>query len=187
MRLSFLVKDHGWAAFRKTFEELAKANNYVKVGVFGDSEKREGPIDNVSLAVLHEFGSPSQNIPERSFLRAPADANRAAYQAMLRTLIPDVLTGKRTIAKVLGLVGMKGVADVNAWVRQGSNLAPNAPMTIARKLHLKRGKKKSDVLDEFGRVKEGAIGPRPLIDTGRLLQSVTYHVVLDGHEQAGGK
>ena len=60
----------------KGFEALRKgltAGQYVKVGVFGDhkAERTDDTINNVELATIQEFGSISQHIPARSFLRMP--------------------------------------------------------------------------------------------------------------------
>ena len=80
----------------KGFEALRKglsAGQYVKVGVFGDHKaqrteqktqwQKETTGDhsdattNPELAIIHEFGSLSAHIPERSFLRMPVQEKRA--------------------------------------------------------------------------------------------------------------
>jgi hypothetical protein len=54
----------------KVQENLLK-NFIVKVGILGSKDNREEGDSNASIGLKHEFGSASEGIPERSFLRAP--------------------------------------------------------------------------------------------------------------------
>lgn len=152
--------DKGWAAFRKKAKD---GNARVKIGVQGEDalkakEGHDGKIELgltvVQVATFHEFGVEGNgvNIPERSFLRATIDENRAQYKALIRAAVRDVLTGKLTQGRALGIIGTKVQADVIRRIDDG--IAPaNAPATI-------RAKGSS----------------KPLIDTGQLKQSITYVV-----------
>ena len=171
--LRFIEKDLGWGRLRKTLRELEKGRSHVKIGVFGNAgTKRTEGVDNVMLALIHEFGVPTRGIPERSFVRGAFEKNKPEYIAILKKLTPGIYTGKRSAAQVLGIMGMKAAADMQAYVRAGTNLAPLAPSTMKRKLDKSyKGKR------EF----EGPLqAPKPLIDTGRLLNSITWQVVLKG-------
>jgi phage gpG-like protein len=48
-----------------------KDKSSVKVGVLGSKNSRNDIVTNASIGLVHEFGSASKNIPERSFLRVP--------------------------------------------------------------------------------------------------------------------
>jgi len=149
--------DHGWERIRKSLEVLRRAGSTVKVGVLGNTASAShGGINNVDLAAVHEFGSTSRGIPERSFLRAPYDENRDRYYEMLGVGLRNVIEGKLTVEKVLGIVGLKMESDFKARIVAGIP-PPLKPETIARK---------------------GS--STPLIDHGQLLGAISHEVVLKG-------
>lgn len=166
MKGTFTLKDtrKAWDELRDLAKNIAQRNNYVRVGVLGNGpsvaqskapipRRRDEEITNVELAVIHEYGAPAANIPERSFIRSTAVVNRATYLAMFRGGLPKVLAHKLQINTLLGLVGAKMAADMKNTITHG-DLAPLAPSTIERK---------------------GS--SRPLVDTGQLLNSITWAVV----------
>lgn len=102
------------------------------------------------IAASQEFGT--DTIPERSFLRATLDEQDAAYREATADAIRGVLDGKRSAKVALERLGLRVVRDVQGRIRAGIDPAL-APSTIAKK-----GSSK------------------PLIDTGRLLRSITYQV-----------
>ena len=192
-RSKLTITDRGLNRLKKMSEELAR-KPYVKVGVLAGgavSVKRVkarparqkknkrgevvgilaarqasttvtsptisragGEIDNVALAVIHEFGVPQKNIPSRPFLRSTFDAKKTEWNALLSRMALGVLRGKLTVEQALGLLGQRASADVKLRITTGNNFVPNAPRTIAAK---------------------GS--SRPLIDTGRLVNSISYQVV----------
>lgn len=128
----------------------------LKVGVQGsDTAVRRGKggaIRNTNqplavVAAVHEFGL--NKMPQRSFLRAAYDENKATINKMIDNVADGVVTGMSagTAINQLGNViqGMVQRKIVNGPFK------PNAPSTIKRK---------------------GSA--RPLIDTGRLRQSIRY-------------
>lgn len=118
----------------------------VSVGVRGDTDS-----DLVTIAAANEFGTRDGHVPERSFLRSTADAHQAKYLDMLRDAVDDVLDG-RSPDRSLRRLGSVAVGDVQRTIRDIKQ-PPNAPSTIR--------KKGSD---------------NPLIDTGRLRQSIEYAI-----------
>lgn len=54
-------------------KQLKEPMPRLLVGIMGakNIRKKETDIDNASVGVTHEFGSPSEGIPKRSFLRMP--------------------------------------------------------------------------------------------------------------------
>lgn len=151
------VDDHGLRKLVEIGKRLGEGEHGVKVGVFldkkggGDTDPVSG-LTNVAKAAIHQFGAPEAGIPARDFLSAPFERNREAYVAIIRKLMPLVVLGKIPERQMLDLVGMQAVTDINKYVRQGEGVPPPLqPETIARK---------------------GS--SRPLIDTGRMLASVTW-------------
>lgn len=101
----------------------------------------------VTIAAIHEFGSQDGHIPQRSFLRSTIDDRRGEIFDSLELQLKKV---KPEIAA--GRVGMQAVSMVRERIRDRISPALK-PATIKRK--------GSDV---------------PLIDSGRLLQSITSEV-----------
>jgi hypothetical protein len=105
----------------------------------------------VQIAGVHEFGSPAQGIPQRSFFRPALDKAMPAVGVMKPRLLNQILDGKRTIRSGLGVIGEFLVSKIKNEIRTGT-FAPLKPSTIARK--------GSD---------------KPLIDTAQMINSVSYN------------
>lgn len=91
-------------------------------------------------------------IPERSFLRSGIAENKRKINEFVGKMFSDFIDGKISMLKSLNRIGLLAVAMVRTKIRQGPFTA-NAPSTVRRK--------KSS---------------RPLIDTGRMRQSVTHEI-----------
>lgn len=124
----------------------ALSSQRVKVGVLGAAGS-----ENVVKAVANEFGT--ADIPERSFLRATFNAQRAAYVNALRRAVDAIVMRRMTPQQALGLLGVRVVADVQQTITE-IDTPPLAPSTVAAK---------------------GST--QPLIDTGRLRASIAFEVV----------
>lgn len=155
--------DHGWKAFQERMKELTKQRPHVKVGVIGrqaeevhPSEDGKGtPITNVQLALIQEFGT--ERIPERSFIRGTFRIHREEYQVMLARVLKLIVDGKLEVQKGFSILGLKVQGDMQTRIADRGApepWVPNADSTIAMK--------GSDV---------------PLVDTGRLRQSISFEVV----------
>ncbi len=105
----------------------------------------------VDVGTVQEFGSPSRNIPERSFLRSTLQANKAQYRKLLLGACKLMAKGEnyKTLA---GQIGQKLENDIKAKIVSGP-FTPNAPLTI-----LLKGSSK------------------PLIDTGHMRQSIRWEL-----------
>jgi hypothetical protein len=139
------------------FAKVAAAiagNPRVRVGILADAPKRTddggGPMTLLEIAAIHEFGAPEANIPQRSFIRGPIDANigriHDAQRTAARQIIGRKVDGKTAVAR-LGALG-QGICQ--QAISQGI-APPNADATIARK---------------------GS--STPLVDTGQLRSAITF-------------
>ncbi len=95
----------------------------------------------------------SVNIPERSFMRSTFDEKNREWTRFANTMIPRVLAGELSIDVLFDRLGQRMVSDVQAKIRDISS-PPNAPIT-----------------------RENKGSSNPLIDSGRMRQSITYKVV----------
>lgn len=149
-------------------KRIAHGGAFVKVGLLGQArDRRPGEeLGNVEIGIVHEFGAPDHGIPERSFLRRAFDHHRREYEDLIRRLVGGIYDGKVTIEQALGVLGAKAAADIKNTVTQGDPIPPpNAPATLERKLQRS----------------SGAAGPvRTLIDTGRLIGSISWQLFISG-------
>jgi hypothetical protein len=137
----------------------AAAGKTVRVGILADAPKDapegEAPssLSLIEVAMVHEFGAPAANIPQRSFIRATVDERRADIDAMLAKQAQRIVAGAVDASVALDQVGLKIVGWVQQAIKKG--IAPAlAPRTVARKKSSK-----------------------PLIDTGQLRSAIKHEVV----------
>jgi hypothetical protein len=142
---------------RKLASKLSKGG-YVRVGVLqGSGKASTGNLTMIHLAAIHEFGSPSSGIPERSFIRRTFNDRsvQADLSQLFVKLATAIVTKNITNKQYLNAVGAWGTATIKKTITQGAGVPPPlAPATIERK---------------------GS--SRPLVDKGRLLNAITWQIV----------
>lgn len=121
----------------------------LEIGVFAN----EG-ADVVVIAATHEFGAPSINVPERSFMRSTFDEKEAEYVQLMEKMIEQqVLTGRMSVDQFYRILGEKIVGDIKEKITT-LQTPPLQESTIKQK---------------------GS--SNPLIDTGQNLRAkITYKV-----------
>ncbi len=142
--------DHGYAELVKKVFGLKKPK--IVVGIFeiaGAGTYADG-VTLLEVAIWNEFGT--ENIPERSFIRAWFDENEAAAREGVRRMLVAVLEGKYTKEQALELLAQKFVGEIQKRIARRID-PPNRPSTVKNK--------GSDV---------------PLVDKGQLRSGVTYKV-----------
>lgn len=142
------INDAKWRKIIKQVAVMKRAT--VRVGIMGDAGDEKG-VSLAEIAAYHEFGTAT--IPERSFLRSTFYGHAADGLAkMCATLSKAILEGKMDETRALGLLGLWAVSEVRKTIRAG--IEPElAPATIAAK---------------------GS--SLPLVDTGQLINSITWIV-----------
>ncbi len=157
MTVRVVDRDKG---FRKILADARRLNrSHAVVGIRqekGNAPAKDGDPSGITVAevaTIHEFGAPAAHIPARPFLRDAFDRNYADYRAILVHALGQVIDGKYTVRKAVSLVAIRAVGDVQEGIATPGRFVANAPMTIALK---------------------GS--SQPLIDTGRLRQSIDYEV-----------
>ncbi len=130
----------------------------VKVGVLGGNDTRQDgePLGNAGVGVVQEFGSITNGIPARSFLRMPLETKKDRLEATFEKagVKQKLLTGDAKGAmQSLGFVAEEIIDDAFKTGGFGT-WAPNKPSTIAKK-----GSSK------------------PLIDQSELRRSITSKVL----------
>lgn len=161
-------KDLGWKQIQARIKAMG-TNPHVVVGVRGESalaskkthDDKTGPLRLVDVATIHEYGSESRNIPERSFLRATMKQNLNLYRRMTVKLWNQLLDPKKAmpVTKILAILGEKIKLDVQERIRNGI-APPWSERTLAERY----------------RRSGGIVAVTPLIDTGQLVGSISYEV-----------
>lgn len=139
---------------------FSEANNLaVKVGILSDKSARHESVGqtNASIGLVHEFGSYSRNIPERSFIRMPLIKKQGEIVKEVQRIIGDHLfQGVVPFLKKVGVVAEGAINEAFATGGFGA-WAPISPKTEKRK-------------------NSAAI----LIETNQLQRSITSAVVKRG-------
>lgn len=150
----------------KLLKELSKAAEepHARVGLLdgkGGEETRDGGLTNAQIGGVHEFGSSAAHVPERSFLRRTVyESGREVLLRTAKMVAQRIYANNMPVETGLNILGSVGAAEVKKTITQGEGVPPpNAPATVARK---------------------GS--SRPLVDTGRMVQSITWDVQMDGEK-----
>lgn len=138
---------------RRFLAELEKLKHLeVKVGYQAGEATDDDGVDLCDIAMWNELGtSGSHPIPARPFLRQSVDENEDEIRSFCAQQVRKIASGG-TAEDALKKIGVKVKGIVQTTIKDG-HFEPNAPSTI-RKKH----------------------SSKPLIDTGRLRQSVNYHI-----------
>ncbi|MGE4448574.1 MAG: hypothetical protein AB7E15_09785 [Azospira sp.] len=152
-----VLKDIDPKALDRLRQRLVGDNRVVNVGV-PEGKREEDGTPVAMIAAVHEFGSPSQGIPERPFLRVAVQRNRQKYVRLNRINLVKMLRGQATIEQALGQLGEMAKGDVQTEIRSGV-FTP---------------------LKEATKKRKGS--SRPLIDTGQMVQSIAWELGDKNHD-----
>jgi len=153
-------KDMGYKAIVTEIAKMSKT--FVKVGLQDDGEKYEGEGASVAeIGYYNEFGT--DIIPSRPFMRQTAERRKSELNAHIEAEHNAIVAGKKTVNVSLNALGFLYASWIQTEIREGG-WVPNAPYTLKRKLAKSNG--------------TAAGEPKPLIDTGRMIQSIR-HILVD--------
>ena len=164
--------DRGWKEIVKLFKVK---DAYVLVGLHSDAEPYERgqgePANVAQVGSFHEFGT--SKMEARPFLRPTFEANVEKYKAMQLRIWRLLIDRKINLRRGLGILGQQASADVKLTIR-ALTTPPLKESTVKAKM------RKAAYMGQEGVEAYGASGANPLIDTGHMLQSVTYATVING-------
>jgi hypothetical protein len=144
-----LDTDKGWKELRKLFREHSSKASGIE---FGITDKYGADVPKYAL--VHEYGAPSQGIPERSYIRATLDTNKEKYRKIIRGLVIQAIAQAQhgeeaDISGGLEQLGRLVVADMKARIK--SNIPPPLkPATLRRKRA--KGLPETALMGETGRL-----------------------------------
>jgi hypothetical protein len=179
--------DRGMQRIGNTLKSIQTDKSYVKAGLLSGKagKPRKGEkanLTSVQIGIWNEFGS--DRVPARPFIRPSFEANRARYLELLTVLVRQaVYAGKMPFAKALAIIGQKMAADMKKYVTAGPPIPPpNEEHYFQEKVergYHKIAKRRRAAAKAGKPVPEGPmLPPRTLVDTGMMVNSITYGVVL---------
>lgn len=138
------------ASFKNALNTLN--NKSILIGVTQKSDKRSDGMNNATLAMIHEFGSPKHNIAQRSFLRVPLTQNQEEITTLAKEQVYKALNN--------GINAITPLEEIGVFSSNLCKMAITDGLTPALKPATIKRKKSS----------------KPLIDTGNLLNSITWEI-----------
>ena len=133
-------------------------NTVVKVGYFENSKRVNG-LPNAYIASIHEFGSPTNNIPPRPTLGPALQNNQEEFSKIIANSFRN-----GTIKDGFEMIGQLAVSKVKSEIATLKN-PPLKEGTIRARL---RGKKQGKSVS--------LTVAKPLVHTKQMLQAVNYEV-----------
>lgn len=145
-------------------KNLVAGKDYVaKVGWFETAKYEDGtPVAYV--AAIQEFGSPTNNIPSRSFMRTTIAEEKDNWMSLVASGARAVLAGNETVRSVVGQIADKAQGDIGNKITDIQTPPLKEATVNARRRRLVTGKKPSKTIS------------KPLIDTGFMLRTLTIAV-----------
>ncbi len=125
----------------------------VEVGILGSGETYDNGASVLLIAQVHEFGAPSVGIPERSFLRAYFDENEKTIYNEMESLFMQTIDNLNSASSFYEYLGEYLVGEIKDYI-----------------VKLKSPPLKASTIKKKG-------SSNPLVDTGRLVDSIDYRVV----------
>lgn len=137
---------------------LTQSSVYVGVPDTGADRGNSDPINNAALAYIHDNGAPAANIPARPFMRPGIENAKDAIDAQFQRAAKAAYNGDaQGVSNGLNGAGLAAQSSIKKKIVEGP-FAPLAAATLAQ------------------RQAKGFKGTKPLIVTGKLLNSITYVV-----------
>lgn len=179
VKFTFRESDHGFKKLVEMAKRIEAQKPYAKAGVLARKRERNdsNAMDNVTLAVIHEFGAPSAGIPERSFIRGSFNRNRPKYETLVRQLVTGLYEGKTTERQALGILGAVMSTDMKLGITSGGGIKPRDSDATLRRKAGKGSRPRGFV---------GPLQPRTLVDTGQLVGAISWAVVAGESDKEEG-
>ena len=149
-------------------DEIKKMEGYdVLVGWNTDAVNTEDgkQVSIAKYAKANNYGVYKINLPARPFVTNAINNNKYIdeRESVVEQGTKAIQKGKVTHFEVLTALGMTGVKNIRDSIKNGE-WRINRPSTLIRKLNKHKGK-------------DNGYAPRPLIDTGQMIDRVTYVIV----------
>lgn len=133
------------------------------------------PINNATLAYIHQNGSPAKNIPARPFMTIGIENAKKPATEQLKIAAQTALNTKNdaNITRGLSLAGQIAESSIKAAIN--SSIAPQLSEATL-KARARRGRKgaKLELANRAAGAEPGSDLAKTLVDTGALRNSIKY-------------
>lgn len=137
-------------------ESVTKSSVYVGIPATKAERTDDAPIGNAAIGYIQEHGAPENNLPARPFLIPGVKAVRAKVAAIFKRAGQSAIEGRTLdVERGLNAAGMVAQVAVKKVITDGI-----PPPLSEGTLEKRRAR--------------GVTRETPLIDTGQLLNSITY-------------
>lgn len=152
---SVRIDDRAW---NKLITRLRKETQRdLEIGVFSTAGNYPNGKPVAEVAIIHEFGAPGANIPERSFVRSTIRNERREITKRLIDISARLIEKRPPPGQLFSGLGSFIATKIKQRILIGTPISPGlTPSTIRKKGHA-----------------------RPLVDTERLANSIRWRVVKD--------
>lgn len=157
--------------------------SHVYVGVPESNDARDGEIGNAALAYIHNYGS--GHIPPRPFMEPGIAAVQATIEAEFLAGAQAALDGDLRKANArLAAAGFAAVASIKDTIRAGIP-PPLQESSVRSRQYARKGKPRASELKYPEMIVHGASAAElmaaatPLVNTGRLINSITFVITHD--------
>lgn len=149
-----------WA--RLTSARRTMGGKELKIGWFSTNLYEDGtPVAYV--ATIHEFGAQKQGIPPRPFMRPTIEREEIKWRAFIAQEAKKIVEGTQTVAALFEMLGLNISGEIARSISEVVS-PPLLEATIRAKMRKMANTKITGSLD------------KPLVETGLMLESVTYTV-----------
>lgn len=149
-----------WNRLKSTIKTLDGLE--LKVGWFSTTRYEDGtPVAYV--ATIHEFGSSKANIPPRPFMRPTVAREEENWRRLIAQEAPKILDGTQSVESLFEMLGLSISGSIALTISEVTQ--PELEKSTVRAKMRKMGDQAT----------EGALA-KPLVETGLLMNSVTYTV-----------
>jgi hypothetical protein len=184
------IKITGGDLLAKKLGEISKkvaSAHQVSVGFMADAKYPDG-TQVAMVAAIHNFGAPAAGIPPRPFFTRMIEEHKAEWGPKLGHAIKNLGWDAR---QALAAVGEDIAGDLRESILNGNWQGLSEITLMLRTMRSQdrtlkvTGKtvgQAADLIAAGGKHKQTKTGSTPLVDTGYMLNSITY-AVDDGDEQ----
>lgn len=118
----------------KLIKEL-KTKYYVDIGIIGEGKMGPKGASVAAYGAVHEYGSPKQNIPRRSFIQMPLQVRQKQIEDAAQRVFKKATESDLDIKRVFKTIGIAAEAQIqDAFDSSGfGTWAPDSEATVAAK------------------------------------------------------
>lgn len=158
-----IVRKPGDVSYRELRQRIAELEKLRVFVGWLDSAKYDDRTPVAGVAAVHEYGSPTHNIPPRPFLRPTTEEKRNEWRDFIEQASKQILAGNMTADSAMDLLGTKIVGDLKVAIK-----SVNAPALQPATIDARRRKKANKT--RIGNL------TKPLVEEAIMINSITHLV-----------